>query len=511
MPLERLSSAIQSIYTPASAATRGNDSSSKSRDEDVPPPASPGKNQTVRGHPALHPVHVLPSTSLLSTAERTDKAENRNVNFRGILNLFFIILFVLNIRLVIENIIRYGPLMELPRIGLFDSPRIFLGYILVLSLPYLSYIAERYIASKSRRIANWIEFSIVTGTLVFPYLIVTYSAIHPLRSLGLLMASAVYAMKIISYWHCCHDMYEMKASGQLAKMDIPSGSAGIIESNLEATKQYPECLTGSQMYMFVLYPTLVFQLVYPRTPEVRMKIVLRYLVELIFCVILQFILIEQYISPTLRNAIKGAEERIANKENFVSFSWFMSERLLKLSIPNLYIWLLMFAELFHCWLNILSELTRFGDRRFYLDWWNAVSIRDYWQKWNQPVHNWLLRHMYKPLRKSGISSTIAGLIVFVFSGIVHEYLIITPIGIPWNGLVSAGFILQLPLIIFTDTEYVKKRPTLGNCMFWITSCFTGQPLAVLVYFIAVSSPTVLSRVYLWIFYNIDSPIHGAEL
>ena len=506
MTLERLSSAIQSIYQPAQVSQPPGSTDTQIRSDDSSPPTSPSKasSHASRNHPSLHPVHVIPATSLLSTAERISQSETRNVNFRGILNLFFIILFVLNVRLVIENIIRYGSLLELPRIGILDSPLIFAGYVLVMALPYLSFLAERYLAGKSRKLANFIECTIVLGTLIFPYLIVTHSAIHPLRSLMLLMASAVYAMKIISYWHCCHDMYELKISGEVDKIEIPTSSFELTSENVKLAKQYPECLSASQMYMFILYPTLVFQLVYPRTSEIRMKIVIRYVIELVFCLILQFLLIEQYITPTLRNTIKGVEERIANKENLISFSWFILERLLKLSIPNLYIWLLMFAELFHCWLNILAELTRFGDRKFYLDWWNAVSIRDYWQKWNQPVHNWLLRHMYKPLRKVGITSTTAGLLVFIFSGIVHEYLIITPIGAKWSGLVSSGFILQLPLIMITDTEFVKRRPTLGNCMFWVTSCFTGQPLAVLVHFIQISGPTVLSRVYNWIVYDVDS-------
>jgi hypothetical protein len=44
------------------------------------------------------------------------------------------------------------------------------------------------------------------------------------------------------------------------------------------------------------------------------------------------------------------------------------ERVLKLAIPNLLCWLCMFYALFHCWLNILGELTYFGDRLFYKDW-----------------------------------------------------------------------------------------------------------------------------------------------
>ena len=42
-----------------------------------------------------------------------------------------------------------------------------------------------------------------------------------------------------------------------------------------------------------------------------------------------------------------------------------AERVLKLSLPTLYGWIIMFYCLFHLWLNILAELTGFGDREFY--------------------------------------------------------------------------------------------------------------------------------------------------
>jgi diacylglycerol O-acyltransferase-1 len=45
--------------------------------------------------------------------------------------------------------------------------------------------------------------------------------------------------------------------------------------------------------------------------------------------------------------------------------WRVTERVLKLALPTLYVWLAMFYCLFHLWLNILAELTRFGDREFY--------------------------------------------------------------------------------------------------------------------------------------------------
>ena len=46
---------------------------------------------------------------------------------------------------------------------------------------------------------------------------------------------------------------------------------------------------------------------------------------------------------------------------------------------------------------------RFGDREFYKDWWNASTVGEYWRLWNMPVHKWLLRHIYYPALRKGLS------------------------------------------------------------------------------------------------------------
>ena len=41
-------------------------------------------------------------------------------------------------------------------------------------------------------------------------------------------------------------------------------------------------------------------------------------------------------------------------------------KLLKLSIPNVYIWLCGFFLIFHVYLNMLAEILHYADREFYL-------------------------------------------------------------------------------------------------------------------------------------------------
>ena len=62
------------------------------------------------------------------------------------------------------------------------------------------------------------------------------------------------------------------------------------------------------------------------------------------------------MEPTIANSIVPLRElNVAH----------ILERMLKLSIPTLYGWVIIFYALFHVWLNILAEVTYFGDREFY--------------------------------------------------------------------------------------------------------------------------------------------------
>jgi len=179
---------------------------------------------------------------------------------------------------------------------------------------------------------------------------------------------------------------------------------------------------------------------------------------------------EQYIAPAVRDSQAAI--------NTVNFTW-MLERVLKLSVPNLYVWLVLFSVMFHFWLNILAELLRFGDRRFYLDWWNACSLGYYWRTWNLPVHNWLVRHVYAPIRASGGSKAYASFIVFLLSAIAHEVMIAVPCHMP-SVYAFLGMIAQFPLVMIS--EQYKQGSIVGNLFFWFSFCIFGQPISVLLYY-----------------------------
>lgn len=127
---------------------------------------------------------------------------------------------------------------------------------------------------------------------------------------------------------------------------------------------------------------------------------------------MMYFLVEQYIRPTLHNSL-----RPFHMLNVPA----IFERILKLSIPSLYIWLLMFYAVFHSYLNLAAEVLLFGDRNFYRPWWNARTIAEYWRLWNLPVYQWFKRHIYVPMiTKHGMPPWIAGALAFFISVRLQE-------------------------------------------------------------------------------------------
>jgi len=187
-------------------------------------------------------------------------------------------------------------------------------------------------------------------------------------------------------------------------------------------------------------------------------------------------LVEQYIIPTVVNSMQPLDEmRIP----------VLIERVLKLGIPNLYVWLLMFYNTFHLLLNTLAELMRFGDRMFYKDWWNATTTDYYWRCWNLPVHNWLVLYIYKPALANGLSKSGASVLVFFVSAVFHELLVSVPCHV-FRCWAFLGIMSQIPLSTITSSlSYASKRygltNQLGNFLFWFSFCLCGQPLCILLY------------------------------
>jgi len=230
---------------------------------------------------------------------------------------------------------------------------------------------------------------------------------------------------------------------------------------------YPNNLTVSNIYYFMVAPTLCYELNFPRLPKVRKWFVAKRLIESFFLMQVIIALCQQWIVPLLKNSL----------EPFIAMNYSrMLERLLKLAIPNHIIWLIFFYSQFHSFMNLLAELLRFADREFYRDWWNSETIDYFWRNWNIPVHRWCVRHLYKPIVGSGYGRMTASTAVFFVSAFFHEYLISVPLHL-FRLWAFSGMFMQVPLNMITS-RWAKGR--VGNVIVWL-SLIVGQPLCILMY------------------------------
>jgi len=403
-----------------------------------------------------------------------------------------LVLIAANLRLMVENVMKYGLLIRAPFSLSELNPNwpCAVCYFEMVSLVVLAWAVERHVAPKlgNDLMTNLLHATVIFAIVAVPVWTIFRFPIAESNSVLLLLFSLSWGMKLVSFAHTCFDIRRAIARGIVDRVCRDDA----VSKEVLEEKGFPECLTLKNMLLFLAYPTLCFQLHYPRLPRMRRRRLMRNIAALALCGLLGYIILEQYIQPLLRNARKYVQmEPNAAGEQVLKINVLgLVERLLKLSLPNLYVWLLIFYALFHCWLNVLGELTQFGDRRFYGDWWNAASFAEYWKRWNLPVHHWCLRHIYFPMMRRGWSQLFSGFTVFLISGLLHELLVVVPLRLNRpTVLVTLAFLAQLPLTIVTARPFFERRHRmLGNLFFWFAFCFSGQPAAILIYFLIAVAP-----------------------
>lgn len=455
------------------------------------------------GYDGCVPVHTHPKFSMLSS-ERIRFSDQS-----GMLTLMFIILAATNFRLILENMLKYGirfnpfTFIQMVVTPSGNTPLI-LCWPALLVFATFGFLIEKFAAAllkkenflragdekkaddgtmvdrrRARRkritegMIGFLNIFNMTIVLLVPFHIITVTNAEPLPSFGLTMVTIVLWLKLVSFIHVNWSLRQLKRIDPRRRWpgESLSGSEPLaVETN---DMVYPKNLSMNHFFYFLVAPTLCYQISYPRSPRFRFRWLLRKIAMLSAGLGMMLFITEQYIEPTIDNSIKPLQD----------MDWLVIiERILKLSIPTLYFWLAMFYSLFELWLNILAEITRFGDREFYKDWWNSATLGEYWRLWNMPVHKWMLRHVYFPATNMGISKFAAGFIVFFLSAVLHEVMVGVPLHMI-RGWAFWGLMLQVPLVWVT--EMLKrhfKSDRLGNAIFWVSFCFLGQPIAEILYY-----------------------------
>ncbi|KAI9500005.1 Sterol O-acyltransferase 2 (Sterol-ester synthase 2) [Coemansia spiralis] len=257
--------------------------------------------------------------------------------------------------------------------------------------------------------------------------------------------------------------------------------------------RFPETLTVSNYLMFQLCPALVYELEYPRTPRIRWLYVAEKMAGTAGIFVVFYVVVAHLMIPHL--------ERMPETGVLLTTVHLMG--------PMATCWLLFFFITFDSISNGFAELTRFADRRFYDDWWNARGLDEFSRKWNRPVHLFLARHIYMPVRanwriykssKDGSAKNqtrVGGLVrrlritvpapmaamaaTFFFSSILHEVTVVVACH-RWNhGMLFFSQMMQIPMIYMSGKMvWYKNQHALRNWIFWVLMVFF-QPLLLCLY------------------------------
>lgn len=470
------------------------------------------------------------NASLHRTTSRSNNSNSSDepppTRFDGFRNLAMIVMIVGNVRLLVENYIKYGMLATFERVSGIPDHDIKVAILLTASMPLhllISLLVERVAASwalsphsvtpnakkdkageEAKRSSStsltdkirirpkmkhlWRLFAAIHATNALLCLAITSYTVyfdiwHPVVGTICEIHAVVLCLKVASYALTNRDLRDATIYIRQQQLAPSSPSPqSITIPDLYSPQSYPTNLTLRNLVYFWWAPTLVYQPVYPRTPRIRWRFVIRQVAELVMCAVLMWFLVRQYAVPILENSLRriaaDAEKPILH--NLV----LMGERLMKLATVSIIVWLLGFFALFQSFLNLLAELLQFADRNFYEDWWNSGSLGTYWKLWNKPVSNYFRRHLYIPMLKRGFSTFQSSFVVFLVSALLHEVMV----GIPTHNLLGFAFLsmmLQVPLILVTAPLERMRGPgsTIGNLVFWM-AFFLGQPLGILVYYFA---------------------------
>ncbi|KAM3215968.1 diacylglycerol O-acyltransferase 1A [Capsicum annuum] len=280
-----------------------------------------------------------------------------NQSHAGLLNLCIVVLIAVNSRLIIENLMKYGLLIGSGFWRSSTSVRDWPLLMCCLSLPIFplaAFLVEK-LAQKNymtEYVVVTLHIIITTASILYPVLVILRCDAAFLSGVTLMMFACIVWMKLVSYAHTNYDMRQLARSADEGE-------------NSEINYSYD--VNIKSLAYFMVAPTLCYQLSYPRSASIRKGWLARQLIKLVIFTGLMGFIIEQYINPIVRSSQHPLKGDLL----------YGIERVLKLSVPNLYVWLCMFYCLFHIWLNILAEILRFGDREFYKDWWNAKTIDEY--------------------------------------------------------------------------------------------------------------------------------------
>jgi len=397
----------------------------------------------------------------------TEGSTVRTSEFRGFFNLFlmagFFFVFASNMRAVILEGTLIG-LESLRSLLPWDMGPVWL--LLVFSTHIVVFIMKlRLIRSKwFPSWFTWILYIALQSVLFFGTVGFLIVRRWPIVPTGVYLGEMiVITMKNHSYF-----MTNRECEGEWEKQYIKKGKEKKLATvnpymTVKTTDEevFPNNVTLGNYFYFLCAPTLVYELSYPRTKTIRPGYIFEKCITAIGVFSVLHIIVNKYLTPVLLQV----------------HTMSVFEAVTSLIMPFLFCYVLVFFIMFDLICNGFAEVTRFSDRQFYTDWWNSTTRDEFARKWNKPVHEWLLRHIYleglKSFKGDKFSATLA---TFLCSSIVHELVVSVMFRMfrPWM------FVLQMTQVPLIFLGRFLKGTRAGNFFFWF-GMVLGPPLLAILY------------------------------
>ncbi|CAG9314014.1 unnamed protein product [Blepharisma stoltei] len=224
---------------------------------------------------------------------------------------------------------------------------------------------------------------------------------------------------------------------------------------------YPKNITAYDYLIYLVRPVLVYQTSYPSIPKFRISYFLKKLTLFSVQIVSLYICVSDHILP------------IVKERNPFFTSW------MKLVIPCLASYWLLFFIIFEQILNLFAELSLFGDREFYQDWWNSNTWADFSRKWNRPVHLFLYKHVYLEAKERWkFTEKNSTYFTYFFSALCHE-MVVALVCKTIRPYLSILMMAQIPLVLIAK---IGGRE-FGLNLFW-TGIIGGPSLLCTLYSIS---------------------------
>eukprot|EP01080_Neovahlkampfia_damariscottae_P006134 gene6134-10142_t len=219
---------------------------------------------------------------------------------------------------------------------------------------------------------------------------------------------------------------------------------------------------------FIFFPTLIYEDNFPRSEKRNWGYILSESAASVAAFFFMYTVIEEFVSPVLEIEFLG-------KLNLIDST-------IILAPATLMLWILGFYCVFHSGFNAQAELMRFADREFYLDWWNATAMSEFWRLWNRPVYKWMTRHIYiESMRQMDsfdfYSKKMAAISTQIVTAVIHEVVMIVAFKV-FKPTFFIMILVQIPYGMYISELFRGTRT--GNIVMWV-GLMAGFPILEMTY------------------------------